>query len=38
MLVYTVLFGRIAKLPSDGIPYPVLVFSGLVPWMLFTSG
>lgn len=38
MLVYTVIFGRIAKLPSDGIPYPVLVFSGLVPWMLFVSG
>jgi len=37
MVVFTVLFGRIAKIPSDGFPYPVFVFSGLLPWTYFTS-
>lgn len=37
MMVFTVVFGRIAKLPSDGIPYPVLVFAGMLPWTFFSS-
>jgi lipopolysaccharide transport system permease protein len=30
-------FGRIAKLPSDGVPYPVMVFAAMLPWQLFAS-
>jgi lipopolysaccharide transport system permease protein len=38
MVVFTVVFGRIAKLPSDGTaPYAVMVFAGLLPWTLFSS-
>lgn len=37
MVVFTVVFGRIAKLPSDGVPYPILVFSGMLPWQFFAS-
>jgi lipopolysaccharide transport system permease protein len=35
MLVFTVFFGRLAKLPSQGLPYPVFYFSALVPWTYF---
>src|SRR3974390_2861884 len=35
MLVFTVFFGRLAKVPSDGIPYPVFVYTALLPWQLF---
>ena len=38
MIVLTVVFGYIAKLPSDGIPYAVLTFSALVPWQFFATG
>jgi lipopolysaccharide transport system permease protein len=39
MLVFTVIFGRIAKLPSDGTaPYPLMVFAGLLPWTFFSNG
>jgi len=39
MVVFTVIFGRIAKLPSDGsAPYPLMVFAGMLPWTLFASG
>lgn len=38
MVVFTVVFGRLANLPSDGdIPYPVLVFAGMLPWFLFAT-
>jgi len=37
MLVFTVLFGRIAKIPSDGVPYPIFVYIGLLPWQYFAS-
>src|ERR1700691_2678217 len=38
MVVFTVIFGRLAKLPSDaGAPYPVLVFAGMLPWFLFST-
>jgi lipopolysaccharide transport system permease protein len=36
MLVFTLFFGRLAKLPSDGLPYPVFYFAALVPWMYFS--
>jgi lipopolysaccharide transport system permease protein len=37
-LVLTVIFGRIAKLPSDGdAPYPIMVFAGMLPWTLFAT-
>jgi lipopolysaccharide transport system permease protein len=35
MVVFTIIFGRLAKVPSDGLPYPVFVFCGLLPWQLF---
>src|SRR5271156_5923579 len=39
VLVFTVVFGRIAKLPSDGtVPYPLLVFAGMLPWTFFSTG
>src|ERR1700691_4350739 len=38
MLIFTVIFGRLAHLPSDGaVPYPVMVFAGMLPWMLFST-
>lgn len=38
MVVFTVVFGKLAKLPSDGqAPYALLVFAGLLPWYLFSS-
>lgn len=38
MVVFTVIFGKIAKLPSDGdVPYPILVFAGMLPWFLFSG-
>lgn len=37
MLVFSVFFGRLAKMPSDGIPYPVFAFTALLPWQLFAS-
>ena len=38
MVVFTVIFGRLAGLPSDGAaPYPIMVFAGLLPWFLFSS-
>src|ERR1700732_3237486 len=39
MVVFTVIFGRIAKLPSDGdVPYPLMVFAGMLPWTFFATG
>jgi lipopolysaccharide transport system permease protein len=38
MVIFTAVFGKLAMLPSDGIvPYPVLVFAGMLPWFLFSS-
>lgn len=37
MLVFTVVFGKLAKMPSDGVPYPILVFSGLIAWQYFAN-
>lgn len=38
MVVFSVFFGRLAKIPSDGIPYPLFAFSALVPWTFFANG
>ena len=38
MLLFSLFFGRLAKMPSDGIPYPLFVYTALVPWMFFSSG
>jgi lipopolysaccharide transport system permease protein len=38
MLVFTLVFSTLAKLPSDGVPYPILVFAALLPWQFFASG
>lgn len=38
MLIFTVVFGRFVKVDSDGFPYPVFVFAGLIPWTLFSQG
>lgn len=38
MVVFSIFFGRLAKIPSDGIPYPIFVYSGLLFWNLFSSG
>jgi lipopolysaccharide transport system permease protein len=37
MIVFSLLFGKLAKMPSDGIPYPIFSFSALVPWRYFES-
>jgi lipopolysaccharide transport system permease protein len=37
MLVFTVLFGKIAKMPSDGVPYPIFAYAGLLPWTFFSN-
>ncbi|MFA5956533.1 ABC transporter permease [Hyphomicrobium sp.] len=38
MIIFTVVFGKLAKLPTDGdVPYPILVFAGMLPWFLFSS-
>jgi lipopolysaccharide transport system permease protein len=38
MVVFSLFFGRLAKMPSDGIPYPIFAFAALVPWTFFTHG
>jgi lipopolysaccharide transport system permease protein len=37
MIIFTVVFGRIAKMPSNGIPYPILVFAAMLPWQFFAN-
>jgi homopolymeric O-antigen transport system permease protein len=37
MIIFSVIFGQLAKLPSDGIPYPVFSFVALLPWQLFAG-
>jgi lipopolysaccharide transport system permease protein len=37
MVIFSVIFGRLAKVPSDGHPYPVFVFAALLPWSFFAS-
>ena len=37
MVIFSVFFGRLARVPSDGVPYPVFSFAGLVPWTFFAT-
>lgn len=37
MVVFTVIFGKLAKVPSDGIPYPIFSYAALVPWTYFSG-
>lgn len=37
MVIFSVFLGRLARVPSDGIPYPVFAFAGLLPWLLFAQ-
>jgi len=37
MVVFTLVFGKLARLPSGNVPYPILVFAALLPWQLFAS-
>ena len=37
MVIFSLLFGRMAKFPSDGLPYPIFVFAGLIPWTYFSN-
>jgi len=37
MIVFTIFFGRLAKMPSDGIPYPIFSYSALLPWTFFAG-
>ncbi len=38
MIIFSLFFGRLAKIPSDGIPYPIFSYAALVPWTFFTNG
>jgi len=38
MVVFSLFFGRLAKIPSDGIPYPLFAYAALVPWTFFANG
>ncbi len=38
MVVFSIFFGRLAGVPSDGIPYPIFSFAALVPWTFFANG
>jgi lipopolysaccharide transport system permease protein len=37
MVVFTVVFGKLAKLPSEGVPYPILVYAAMLPWQFFAN-
>jgi lipopolysaccharide transport system permease protein len=37
MLIFSVIFGRVAKIPTDGIPYPIFSYAGLLPWLFFSQ-
>jgi lipopolysaccharide transport system permease protein len=37
MIVFTLIFGGLAKLPSNGVPYPILVYAAMLPWQFFSN-
>ncbi len=37
MIIFTLFFGRLAGIPSDGIPYPLFAYAGLLPWTFFSN-
>ncbi len=38
MIIFSLIFGRLVGIASQGVPYPLFVFAGLIPWMFFSSG
>ena len=38
MIVFSIFFGRLARMPSDGLPYPIFAYAALVPWTFFANG
>jgi lipopolysaccharide transport system permease protein len=38
MVIFAIFFGRLAKMPSDGVPYPIFAYAALVPWTFFANG
>src|SRR6266545_8257510 len=38
MVVFSLFFGRLARMPSDGVPYPLFSYAALVPWTFFANG
>jgi lipopolysaccharide transport system permease protein len=38
MVVFSIFFGKLAKVPSDGLPYPIFAYAALVPWTFFANG
>src|SRR5690606_17646182 len=38
MVVFSLFFGNLAEIPSDGIPYPIFSYAALVPWSFFSNG
>ena len=37
MVVFSIFFGRLAQMPSDGFPYPIFVYTALLPWIFFAN-
>jgi lipopolysaccharide transport system permease protein len=37
MVVFTIIFGKLAKFPSEGVPYPILVYAAMLPWQFFAN-
>ena len=37
MAVFTIVFSRVAKMPSGGVPYPIFAYAALVPWFFFSN-
>lgn len=37
MIVFTIVFGKLAKLPSNGVPYPIMVYAAMLPWQFFAN-
>jgi lipopolysaccharide transport system permease protein len=38
MITFSIFFGRLARIPSDGVPYPLFAYAALVPWTFFANG
>jgi len=37
MLIFSIIFGKVAKIPTDGVPYPIFSYAGLLPWLFFSQ-
>ena len=37
MVIFSLVFGRLARMPSDGLPYPLFIYAGLIPWIFFSN-